>query len=102
MAWRRSAIGLIAGAICYFAVSVKFRFGYDDALDVVGVHLVGGIVGSLLLGLFADPAVNPAGRAQGVFSAAAGSSGRAALAVGATLVCSFVLTFVILQGARSS
>ena len=39
-------IGFVAGALCYFAVSVKFRFGYDDALDVVGVHLVGGIVGS--------------------------------------------------------
>ena len=47
-------------------MSVKFRFRYDDALDVVGVHLVGGIVGSLLLGLFADKAVNPAGR-DGVF-----------------------------------
>ena len=47
--------------------SVKFRFGYDDALDVVGVHLVGGIVGSLLLGLFADRAFNPAVTHQGVF-----------------------------------
>ena len=46
---------------------MKFRFGYDDALDVVGVHLVGGIVGSLLLGLFADRAVNPAVVHQGVF-----------------------------------
>ena len=54
-------IGLIAGALCYFACSMKFKFGYDDALDVVGVHLVGGLVGSLLLGLFADPAFNPAG-----------------------------------------
>ena len=60
-------IGLIAGAICYFACSIKFRFGYDDALDVVGVHLVGGIVGSLLLGLFADRAFNPAVTHQGVF-----------------------------------
>ena len=60
-------IGLIAGAICFFACSIKFRFGYDDALDVVGVHLVGGIVGSLLLGLFADRAFNPAITHQGVF-----------------------------------
>ena len=66
-------IGLIAGALCYFAVSIKFRFGYDDALDVVGVHLVGGLVGSLLLGLFADRAFNPAVVHQGVFVAAAGS-----------------------------
>ena len=55
-------IGLIAGVICYLAVSLKFRFGYDDALDVVGVHLVGGVLGSLLLGLFADDAVNSVDR----------------------------------------
>ena len=61
--WPRSYIGFVAGALCYFAVSVKFRFGYDDALDVVGVHLVGGIVGSLLLGLFADAGVQSRGHA---------------------------------------
>jgi Amt family ammonium transporter len=48
------AIGAIAGAVCYLAISLKQRFGYDDSLDVVGVHLVGGLVGALLLGLFAD------------------------------------------------
>jgi ammonium transporter, Amt family len=60
------AIGAIAGAVCFLAISLKFRFGYDDALDVVGVHLVGGIVGSILLGLFADTSVNPHGT-NGVF-----------------------------------
>src|SRR3954454_10155142 len=59
-------IGFLAGAICMLAVSLKFRFGFDDSLDVVGVHLGGGIVGSLLLGLFADTAINSAGR-DGVF-----------------------------------
>ena len=65
----------IAGVVCYFAVSVKFKFGYDDALDVVGVHLVGGLLGSLLLGLFADARVQPGGRAPRACSstAAAGS-----------------------------
>lgn len=48
-------IGAIAGVICYFAVSLKYKLGYDDSLDVVGVHMVGGIVGGVLLGLFADP-----------------------------------------------
>jgi Amt family ammonium transporter len=48
-------IGLIAGVICCFAVGLKTKAGYDDALDVVGVHLVGGLVGSVLIGLFADP-----------------------------------------------
>jgi ammonium transporter, Amt family len=93
------AIGFIAGALCYFAVSVKFRFGYDDALDVVGVHLVGGIVGSLLLGLFADRVFNPAVAHQGVL--VDGGSwelmGDQLIAVGATLVWSGVITFVILK-----
>ena len=53
--------------MCAFAVSLKFKFGYDDSLDVVGVHLVGGIIGSLLVGIFADAAFNPAvpGRPDG-------------------------------------
>ena len=49
------AIGAAAGVICCFAVRLKFKAGYDDALDVVGVHFVGGLVGSLLIGLFANP-----------------------------------------------
>lgn len=49
-------IGLIAGVVCCFAVGIKTKLGYDDALDVVGVHFVGGLTGSILLGLFADPA----------------------------------------------
>src|SRR6476661_3133176 len=60
------AIGAIAGGVCYLAIALKFKYGYDDALDVVAVHLVGGIIGSILLGLFADAAVNPAGT-DGVF-----------------------------------
>jgi ammonium transporter, Amt family len=91
-------IGLIAGALCYFAVSLKFRFGYDDALDVVGVHLVGGLAGSLLLGLFADRAFNPAVVHQGVFVNGSWElMGDQLVAVGATLVWSGVLTFVILK-----
>jgi len=49
--------GVLAGVVCYAAVSLKFRFGYDDSLDVVGVHLVGGIVGSLLAGVLAQASV---------------------------------------------
>jgi Amt family ammonium transporter len=90
------AIGLICGAVCYFAVSVKFRFGFDDALDVVGVHLVGGVLGSLLLGFFADKAVNPAG-ANGVFLGGGWSLlGNQLIAVGSTLVYSFVVTFALI------
>jgi Amt family ammonium transporter len=90
-------IGLIAGALCYLACSIKFRFGYDDALDVVGVHLVGGIVGSLLLGLFADAAFNPAVVHEGVF--VSGGSwelmGDQLIAVGATILWSGLLTLAI-------
>lgn len=53
-------MGLAGGIICYFAVSLKPRFGYDDALDVVGIHLVGGTLGALLTGVFATVAANPA------------------------------------------
>jgi len=91
-------IGLIAGAICFFACSIKFRFGYDDALDVVGVHLVGGIVGSLLLGFFADRAFNPAVVHQGVFVNGSWElMGDQLVAVLATLVWSGVLTFIIVK-----
>jgi Amt family ammonium transporter len=45
-------LGLIAGALCALAVGLKFRFGFDDSLDVVGVHLVGGLVGTIGVGLF--------------------------------------------------
>src|SRR5262245_55083190 len=53
-------IGGLGGAVCYLAVSMKPRFGYDDALDVVGVHMVGGTVGALLTGIFATEQVNSA------------------------------------------
>ena len=49
------AIGLLAGIACAYAVGLKYKFGYDDSLDVVGVHLVGGLVGTLLIGFFASP-----------------------------------------------
>jgi Amt family ammonium transporter len=89
------AIGFVTGVLCFLAVSLKFRFGYDDSLDVIGVHLVGGVVGSLLLGFFADAAVNEAGR-NGVFHGGGfGLLGDQALAVGATIGFSFVVTYVI-------
>lgn len=88
-------IGLIAGGVCALAVSLKFRFGYDDSLDVIGVHLVGGIVGSLLLGLFADAGVNSAGRNGLFLGGGLGLLGEQALAVVATLVYSFVVTLLI-------
>ena len=60
------AVGLIAGGACALAVSLKCRLGFDDSLDVVAVHLVGGILGSLCVGLFATTDVNSLG-ADGLF-----------------------------------
>jgi Amt family ammonium transporter len=59
------AIGAIAGAVCAYAVGLKFRFGLDDSLDVVGVHLVGGIIGTVLIGLFSTS--DGAGGIDGLF-----------------------------------
>ncbi|MGZ4785815.1 MAG: ammonium transporter, partial [Acidimicrobiales bacterium] len=61
------AIGFVTGFVCFLAIQLKYRFRYDDALDVIGVHLVGGLIGSLLLGLFADAAVNRAVTHEGLF-----------------------------------
>ncbi|MGZ6908792.1 MAG: ammonium transporter [Acidimicrobiia bacterium] len=89
------AIGFVTGIVCFLAISLKVRFGYDDSLDVIGVHLVGGVLGSLLLGVFADRAVNAAGRDGIIQGGGVGLLGEQALAVGATLVFSFVVTYVI-------
>jgi Amt family ammonium transporter len=64
------AIGLVAGVLCALAVGLKYRFGYDDSLDVVGVHLVGGLVGTVLIGFFAtdsNSAWYPDGALNGLF-----------------------------------
>ncbi len=55
--WSAIVIGLVAGAVCYGAVQLKHRFSYDDALDVVGVHYVGGLVGAILTGVFATKSI---------------------------------------------
>ena len=89
-------IGLAAGAACYGAVMMKGRLGYDDALDVVGVHCVGGTLGALATGLFATTAVNAAG-ANGLFFGNAKLLAIQALAVAAVLVYSFVVTYGLLK-----
>jgi Amt family ammonium transporter len=72
------------------------KFGYDGSLDVVGVHVVGGLVGTLLLGLFADSSVVGTGRDGLFYGGGAGLLGWQAAAAGAVIVFSFVITSIIL------
>ena len=89
-------IGGLAGFLCVLAIQLKFKFGYDDSLDVIGVHLVGGLVGALLLGFFADASINPLVEHEGVFL----GGGFTLLwfqfvASVVTMVFSFVVSFLI-------
>jgi Amt family ammonium transporter len=89
-------IGLGAGFLCYLAVLAKPKLGYDDSLDVVGVHGVGGIWGALATGLFACKAVNEAG-ADGLFFGNPAQLGIQFVAVLTTIVYSFVLSWILLK-----
>src|SRR3954470_18774344 len=89
------AIGFGAGAICAYGILLKRKLGYDDALDVVGVHLIGGIVGSLAVGLFATTDTNSLG-ADGLFYGGGMSLlGKQAIAVAAVAGYSFAMTLII-------
>ncbi|WP_247827514.1 ammonium transporter [Arthrobacter antioxidans] len=90
------AIGAIAGAVCSLAIELKFRLGFDDSLDVVGVHLVGGILGTLLIGLFATPDA-PNGASGLFYGGGFELLGIQALATVAVLAYSFAVTWVIAQ-----
>ena len=85
-------IGAAAGVICFLALQIKFRYGFDDSLDVVAVHMIGGIVGALLLGLFAEAAI---GGTDGAFFGNAEQLLRQAISIVVALVFSFVVTYVI-------
>ncbi|WP_418063568.1 ammonium transporter [Pimelobacter simplex] len=86
-------VGVAAGAICALAVGLKYTFRYDDSLDVVGVHLVGGLVGTILIGLLASTSVTGV---DGLFyGGGTGQLGRQLVAAGATLVFSFVMTALL-------
>jgi ammonium transporter, Amt family len=96
--WAAVLLGLLAGSVCALAVGLKYRFGFDDSLDVVGVHLVGGIVGCLFVGLFGTSRVAGAGSvsADGLFYGGGfGLLGKQALGAGAVLVYSFVIALVL-------
>jgi Amt family ammonium transporter len=90
-------IGLIAGTVCCFAVGLKTKLGYDDALDVVGVHFVGGLVGSLCIGLFSQPEYFGTENMAGVFHDGGWKLfGEQALANGAAIAWSFPVTLILM------
>jgi Amt family ammonium transporter len=89
-------IGALAGVLCYSACNLKSRLGYDDSLDVVGVHAVGGTWGALATGLFASKAINDGG-ADGLFYGNPGQLWTQLVAVLATYVVAAVMTLIILK-----
>jgi Amt family ammonium transporter len=88
-------IGILAGVVCYFAVSLKNRLKWDDALDVWGVHGVGGALGVILLGLMATKAVNAAG-ADGLFAGNSSFFFKQLMAIVVSSVYAFAFTFGML------
>ncbi|KAF0145327.1 MAG: ammonium transporter Amt family [Nitrospirae bacterium] len=89
-------IGLVAGTLCYMAVNLKTKLGYDDSLDAVGVHGVGGTWGAIATGLFASKAINSAGN-NGLFFGNASLLWSQLISIGAAWVYSFVITLVLLK-----
>ena len=89
-------IGAVAGFLCYNACNFKTKLGYDDSLDVVGVHGVGGTWGAIATGLFATKAINP-DAADGLFYGNPGQLGKQVIAVLASWVLAFVVTLIILK-----
>ena len=88
-------IGFVAGAVCALAVALKFRFRFDDSLDVVGVHLVGGLIGTLMVGLFGSTAVNSLS-VDGLFYGGGFTQlGKQAVAAGAVMIYSFVVAAIL-------
>jgi len=89
-------IGFVAGVLCYFAINLKMKLRYDDSLDVVGVHGVGGTWGALATGLFASKTINPAGN-DGLFFGNPSLLAIQALTVLVAWIYSFVVTLVLLK-----
>lgn len=93
--WAAVVIGFLAGIICSIAVGLKYLFNFDDSLDVVGVHLVGGIWGSLSIGLFGSSAVNSIGLDGLFFGGGIDLLGKQALGVAMVAGYSFMATLII-------
>ncbi|HAQ37223.1 MAG TPA: ammonium transporter [Saprospirales bacterium] len=93
--WASPIIGILAGVMCYFAVQFKNKMKWDDALDVWGVHGVGGVLGTILLGVFASRMINPAG-ADGIIFGGGSFFVKQLIAVAAASAYAFVFTYLML------
>jgi Amt family ammonium transporter len=93
--WAAVVIGLFAGIFCSLAVSLKYKFNLDDSLDVVGVHLVGGIWGSLAIGLFGASAINSVGLDGLLYGGGLALLGKQAMGVAVVALYSFIATLII-------
>lgn len=94
--WASPIIGTAAGVVCYFAVQLKNRMKWDDALDVWGVHGVGGVLGTILLGVFASKAVNAAG-VDGMMFGNSGFFFKQVIAVAFASAYAFIFTYLMLS-----
>ena len=96
-------LGVTAGAVSLFAIRLKFRFKYDDSLDVVAVHYVGGVIGTLFVGLFAAAAVNPAVKDQGLLlGGGLAQLARQGVGVLAATAFAFTATYAIAWALRAT
>lgn len=93
--WSSPIIGILAGACCYMAVELKNKRQWDDALDVWGVHGIGGVVGTILLGIFASTTINPNG-AQGLIFGGTGFFFKELISVALASAYGFVFTYILL------
>ncbi|HSH13231.1 MAG TPA: ammonium transporter [Desulfurivibrionaceae bacterium] len=94
-------IGLLAGACCYLAVSLKNRLGFDDSLDVIGIHGLGGLIGTVCLGIFAAKAVNPAG-ADGLLAGNPGFLTTQLFGIAVVGIYAFVISWILLKAINST
>jgi Amt family ammonium transporter len=88
-------IGFVTSIVCYFALALKTKFNFDDSLDVIAVHLVGGIMGALMLGLFADTSINSLGFDGVLFGGGSELLVNQGIAIVATFAFSFIITYVV-------
>jgi Amt family ammonium transporter len=94
--WSSVVIGMAAGLVCYYAIQLKNKLQWDDALDVWGVHGMGGMLGIVLLGVFASTAINPTG-AQGLIHGSGAFFGKQLAAAAGCSLYAFVFTYAMLR-----